>query len=89
MSTFIGTDKTDVNMDLIWSVDTDPVSKVTLAFYPDQFKSGKTLRHDLFDALSALPIPSMTETVDGTNSAEVRAKVTQVFWVTLNGSHCV
>jgi len=85
MSTFIGTDKTDVNMDLIWGVDTDPVSKVTLAFYPDQFKSGKTLRHDLFDALLALPIPSMTDTVDGTNSYEVRAKVTQVFWVTLNG----
>ncbi len=85
VSSFIGTDKTDVNMDLIWSVDTDPVSKVTLAFYPDQFKPGKTLRRDLCDALSALPIPSMTEAIDGTNKPEVRTAVAEVFRVTLNG----
>ncbi len=86
VSTFIGTDKTDVNMDLIWGVDTDPVSKVTLAFYPDQFKPGKTLRRDLCDTLSALPIPSMTEAIDGTNTPEVRTAVAEVFRVTLNGT---
>ena len=84
LSTFIGEDKSD-NMDLFWSVDTDPVSKVTLAFYPGQFCVQKTLREKLYDTLSALPIPSMTETADGTNTAEVREAVAQVFWVTLNG----
>ena len=85
MRTFVGNSKSDVNFDLIWSVDTAPVSKVTLVFYPDQFQSGKSLRHDLFDTLSALPIPSMTDTVDGTNTAEVRTEVARVFRVTLNG----
>ncbi|MBO7405568.1 MAG: hypothetical protein J6V24_11455, partial [Clostridia bacterium] len=85
VSTFLSVDKTDVNMDLIWGVDTDPVSKVTLAFYPGLFPAGGSLRHSLYDTLSALPIPSMTENVNGTNTPEVRMDVAQVFWVTLNG----
>ncbi len=84
MSSFFGTDKSDA-LDLFWNVDTDPVSKVWLAFYPDQFRTQKTLREKLFDTLSALPIPSMTETIDCTNTTEVRTAVAGVFWVTLNG----
>ncbi len=85
MWTFVGNSKSDVNFDLIWSVDTDPAAKVTLAFYPEQFRVQKTLRERLYDSLSALPIPSVTETTEVTNTAEVRTEVAQVFRVTLNG----
>ena len=85
VSAFLSADKADVNLDLIWSVDTDPVPKVTLAFYPDQFPAQKTLRSGLFDTLSSLPVPSVTETDDTANTLEVRMEAALVFWVTLNG----
>ena len=84
-SGFIGKDKSDANLDLIWSVETKPSAKITLAFYPEQFRPGKTLRRDLFDALSSLPIPSAADTIDFTNTTEVRESVAQNFRVTLNG----
>ena len=84
-SSFVSTDKSDVNMDLLWKMETDPAVWVTLAFYPGQFPTGESLRHDLYDTLCALPIPSMTETIDGTNTPQVREAVAEVFGVTLNG----
>ncbi|MBQ3814903.1 MAG: hypothetical protein II836_02505 [Clostridia bacterium] len=84
-SGFLGTDKSDVTMDTIWSADIAPAAKVTVAFYPGLFQPGESLRHDLFDTLSALTIPSAADTVDFTNTTEVRTAVGKVFWVTLNG----
>ncbi|MBR5679734.1 MAG: hypothetical protein IKX19_03705 [Clostridia bacterium] len=85
ISTFLAADETDVTFDLFWSVDTDPVPKVTLAFYPGQFLPQKTLREKLCDKLSALSIPSASDTVDFTNTPSVRAAVSEVLRVALNG----
>ncbi len=84
-SSFVGWGKSDVNMDLIWNMETVPAAKVTLAFYPEQFHTQKTLREKLYDTLRALPIPSLADSVDGTNTPEVRTAVARVFLVTLNG----
>ena len=84
-SGFLGADKSDVSMDMIWDVQTAPAAKVSVAFYPAQFE-GQSLRQDLYTALSALPIPSATETIDFTNTPEVRAAVAEIFRVTLNGA---
>lgn len=83
-SSFFGRDKSDVNMDLIWNMETNPVAKVTLAFYPERFRTQKTLRHSLYETLSGLQIPSMMDTIDGTNTPEVRAAVAHLR-ITLNG----
>ena len=81
---FVSSDKTDVTMDTIWTVDTNPVASVGIAFYPNQFISQKTMRENMFDSLSNLPIPSLTETDDIINTPEVRTAVNEVFRVSLN-----
>ena len=83
---FVSSGKTDVTMDTIWDVETKPAAEITIAFYPELFPEQKSLRSRIADALSALPIPSMTETTDISNTPEVRTAVRSVMSVTVNGT---
>lgn len=83
---FFGNDKTDVNLDLFWTMKTsEQGASVSLVFYPGEFRTQKTLRENLFRTLNRLPIPSTMDNYDLTNSPEVRKAVARVFQVTLNG----
>ena len=89
VTTFLARGMGDVNFDLFWTVSAAPDAVVTLAFFPGQFpeaaESLKHIRRRAYDALCALPVPSMPDTPDGTNTPEVRSAVAEVFRVTLNG----
>ncbi len=83
---FLGRDMTDITMDLIWSVDTYPDNRITLAFYPALFPEYRSPRGEAFESLCTLPTPSLTETSDTSNDPETRAMVMKVLNVSVNSA---
>ena len=85
-SGFVSRDISDMHFDTGLSANIAPAVTVSIDFYPEMFPPQETLRHELFDTLSSLPVPSAAETIDFTNTPEVRTLVSEVFRVTLNGT---
>ena len=83
-SGFVSRDKTDMRLDLELRVKTGNVTTVTLAFPPTPY-SDRPLHRIILETLLALPVPTTAETVDYTNSPEVRETVAAVLRVTLDG----